>query len=156
MRLLLFIIFLSFTPYAAHALDSCVVPNGLTYYIDEFSECREVTNATAGGLSIMVPTKTANEWSTGGISFLDNPPAGVTLVSCGSAITSCENTVCPTNGLVSYWRLDEAAGTTVVDSISGLNGTRTGATISTSGKINNALSFDASGDYVAVPDNAAF
>lgn len=66
----------------SYALDSCVVPDGQTYTIDEHSECREVENAT--GQSIMVPTKTANEWSTGGSSFIDNTPAGVTLGACSA------------------------------------------------------------------------
>jgi hypothetical protein len=46
---------------AALALDSCVVPHGATYNINEHSTCRAVTNNVAAGEAIMVPTKTADE-----------------------------------------------------------------------------------------------
>jgi hypothetical protein len=80
-RILLLILFMTL-PSLAHALDSCVVPHGDTYYVDEHSECREVTNNHASGLDIMVPTKTAGEWSTGAGNFLSNLPAGISTSAC--------------------------------------------------------------------------
>jgi hypothetical protein len=55
---------------------------------------------------------------------------------------SCESIPgpCP-EGLVAYWMLDEGSGTTASDSYDGYNGTVSGATWTT-GKVNNALSFD--------------
>jgi hypothetical protein len=51
--------------------------------------------------------------------------------------------------LVGWWKLDEASGTTAFDSIGTNNGTvYGGATWTTNGKINGALSFDGTNDYV--------
>src|SRR3989338_5094729 len=55
-----------------------------------------------------------------------------------------------TTGLVSHWKLDETMGTTATDSAGTNNGTITGATFTT-GKINNALSFNGTSNYISVP-----
>ncbi len=80
MRVLIALIVLFMALPSANAADSYVVNNGTCETIDEHSECRGVVNNT--GASIMVPTKSANEWSTGGSSFIDNTPTGVTLNTC--------------------------------------------------------------------------
>lgn len=69
--------------YPAIAADSYIVNNGTSQTINEHGVCKNIANAT--GSSIMVPTKTANEWSTGGNSFITNPPAGITIsdACCG-------------------------------------------------------------------------
>jgi len=60
------------------------VGNGQTVTIDEWNECRSITNST--GSSIFVPTKTSAEWT----SFRNNSPAGISLnncsFSCGSVL----------------------------------------------------------------------
>ncbi|MBI5632123.1 MAG: Ig-like domain-containing protein [Nitrospirae bacterium] len=56
-------------------------------------------------------------------------------------------------GLVSYYKLDEASGTAVSDSIGANNGAVTGSVI-TVGKLNNARSFSA-GNYVTIPHSAS-
>lgn len=61
------------------ALDSCVVPSGQTYTINEHSTCRRVTNSHASGQSIMVPTKSAAEWSSGGNAFRASTPRRLRL-----------------------------------------------------------------------------
>ncbi|MCD8571448.1 MAG: hypothetical protein LRY76_08040 [Alphaproteobacteria bacterium] len=79
-------------PLTASALDSCVVPSGATYNIDEHSTCQSITNNHASGSDIMVPTKTATEWSSGGTAFLNALPANVTKAACSAscgAVTSC-------------------------------------------------------------------
>jgi hypothetical protein len=49
----------------------------------------------------------------------------------------------PTTGLVHHWKLDEATGnTTVVDSVSALNGVSNAGTAAVAGKVGNALWFD--------------
>jgi len=53
--------------------------------------------------------------------------------------------------LVSYWAFDEGEGTTAYDSANSYNGTIQGASW-TEGKFGNALSFDALGDFVYIPD----
>src|SRR3989344_5147390 len=54
------------------------------------------------------------------------------------------------SGLVGYWKLDETSGTTATDSAGTNNGAVTGA-IWTTGKLNNALSFNGTSNYVSVP-----
>ena len=76
----------------AIALDSCPVPTGATYTIDEHSVCRRVTNGHASGQTIMVPTKTADEWSTGANAFVNATPAGITLGSCTASATKTFST----------------------------------------------------------------
>ena len=68
-----------------------------------------------------------------------------------------DETVCP-DGMVSYWKFEESTGNIAYDSYGphdadGSVGTPTwGAT----GIVGSALSFDGTGDYITVPDNAAF
>ena len=50
---------------------------------------------------------------------------------------------------VAYFKLDETSGTTVIDSVSGNNGTNNGATVNVAGKINRAYSFTVN-DYVNI------
>lgn len=63
--------------FQAFAADSYSVAASATQMITEHSQCRQVTNGLSK--SLFVPTKTAAEWTR----FRDNPPAGVTLSSCG-------------------------------------------------------------------------
>jgi hypothetical protein len=53
-----------------------------TTTINELGVCKKVTNSHASGLSLMVPTGSASEWYTGGNSFIQHPPPGVTLAVC--------------------------------------------------------------------------
>lgn len=66
----------------SHAADSYTVANGANLTITEHSVCRVITNNHASGSSIMVPTKTAAEWSSGANAFINAPPAGVTVGNC--------------------------------------------------------------------------
>jgi Concanavalin A-like lectin/glucanases superfamily len=62
-----------------------------------------------------------------------------------------------TSGLVGWWKLDESSGTTAADS-SGTGNTGTlnnSPTWISSGKINGALSFNGTSQYVGVPDAAS-
>lgn len=58
----------------------------------------------------------------------------------------------PIGSQVVYWKFDENYGTTTNNAIpnQSTNGTITNAVWTSSGKVNNALTFDGSGDYVAV------
>jgi len=59
-------------------------------------------------------------------------------------------------GPVAHYKFDETSGTTAYDSGTGaVNGTNSGATISTNCKLQNCLSFDGSDDYVAVTSTAS-
>ncbi len=57
-------------------------------------------------------------------------------------------------GMVSYWKFDEGAESTVSDSVDANHGTIYGAQWTTDGMVNGALSFDGSDDYVEVPTSA--
>lgn len=60
----------------------------------------------------------------------------------------------PPPQMVGYWKFDEGQGTTANDSAGRNNGTVHGAEW-TSGRFNNALSFDGVDDYVEVPDDSS-
>ena len=53
-----------------------------------------------------------------------------------------------TTGPIAHWKLDETSGTTASDSAGTYSGTLTNGPVWTTGKINNALSFDGTDDYV--------
>lgn len=65
----------------------------------------------------------------------------------------------PTDGLVGHWTLDETTGTTMNDGSGNANtGTLNGTTADNSsilGIVNNAINFDATDDYIAIPDSAS-
>lgn len=71
---------LTLLPGGAQAAEEYVLPDGGTLSIDEHGTCTAVTNNS--GNDLMVPTKTANEWSSGGSSFLENAPVDVETLFC--------------------------------------------------------------------------
>ncbi|QQS58667.1 hypothetical protein IPN35_03630 [Candidatus Peregrinibacteria bacterium] len=59
---------------------------------------------------------------------------------------------------IAHWKMNDNAGnTTVTDAMGSFNGTaqRNTSTVTTTGKINEALTFNGSSDYVNIPDNNA-
>jgi hypothetical protein len=60
------------------ASDNYTVNHGANLAITAHSTCGMVTNNSATGRSVYVPTQSSLEWQ----SFRTNPPAGVTLSSC--------------------------------------------------------------------------
>jgi len=62
----------------AYAATYYQVNYGATVTINEWSTCRKVTNSSATGLALFVPTNTQSEWDT----FRGALPSGVTLSSC--------------------------------------------------------------------------
>lgn len=60
------------------ASDNYTVNHGANLAITAHSTCGMVTNNSATGRSVYVPTQSSLEWQ----SFRANPPAGVTLSSC--------------------------------------------------------------------------
>lgn len=73
---------------------------------------------------------------------------------------SYRDDVLATTGLVGYWPLNEASGTTATDVKAGRNGTTTGATPGATGIVTNtgstAYSWDANSEIVSMGENAAF
>ncbi len=53
--------------------------------------------------------------------------------------------------MTSWWTMDELAGTTAADSISGLDGVHVSGPMIVSGMVENALDFDGADDHVRVP-----
>src|SRR3990167_2656286 len=76
------ILILSFLVFIAEASDSSTVNYATNQSITAFSTCKKVTNGSATGLSVYVPTQSSAEWT----SFYMNPPAGVTAASCGPKV----------------------------------------------------------------------
>jgi hypothetical protein len=75
-------------------------------------------------------------------------------VASTEAQATTSATITTPTSLVGYWRLDENTGTTAYDTANAGstsdNGTRTGGTWTTNGKIGNALQFSGSSQYVTV------
>lgn len=75
------------------------------------------------------------------------------------ALTYASAQMYPSVGLAGHWKLDEASGTTAVDSAGGNDGTMQGGLHASAnsfpGKLGKALSFDGNNDYVSVANNAA-
>ncbi|USO04126.1 MAG: FG-GAP repeat protein [Rhodospirillales bacterium] len=71
---------LTLLPGGAQAAEEYVIPNGGTITINEHGVCTAITNNS--GNDLMAPTKTANEWSTGGSSFLENAPLNIETLTC--------------------------------------------------------------------------
>ena len=68
------------------------------------------------------------------------------LLLAGSAVVSAA-----TPGPVGWWKFDETAGTTAADAVGGHNGTLLGGPTWVAGKMNGALQFDGTDDYVDLP-----
>lgn len=66
----------------AHSQDMTAVGSGNRVEINAHGICRRVHNGTAHG--VMIPTKSPQEWATGGSSFLQNVPMGMTAYACVS------------------------------------------------------------------------
>lgn len=67
-----------FLPITAWSADMYSVNSGATVQINEHGVCQRITNGHASGQRIMVPTRTATEWTT----FRNNRPAGVGMAAC--------------------------------------------------------------------------
>ncbi len=78
----IFAVLLSLAVYI-EASDNYTVNYNTNQSITAFSTCKKVTNGSATGLSVYVPTQSSAEWT----SFYGNPPSGVTIASCGPATT---------------------------------------------------------------------
>ena len=74
----LFLLVLLLLPSGATAAVMYQVNNGATVTINEHGVCQHITNNHASGQNIMVPTRTATEWTT----FRNNRPPGVTAAPC--------------------------------------------------------------------------
>jgi hypothetical protein len=106
----------------------------------------------AGALSVSVNTTgLAAGTYTGTVTVT---AAGATGSPKTVAVTLTVNP--PGTGPVGAWGFDEATGTAATDASGrGNNGTISGATRTTSGKIGAALTFDGVNDWVTVPDAAS-
>ncbi|MBI2176296.1 phage tail protein [Candidatus Woesearchaeota archaeon] len=71
----------------------------------------------------------------------------------------CKPNICvsPPSDMVSWWTLDDSAGSPTANDLTGSNdGTVQGVTLGVNGKVDTAGDFDGSNDYIEVPHNADF
>ncbi|MCQ3815127.1 MAG: fibronectin type III domain-containing protein, partial [Acidimicrobiia bacterium] len=127
--------------------------------------------ATISGYSIQHRVNTATDWSTVTTVAADVLTRTIASLTNGNtyqvrvaarnsaglgawASVTAALPACPAS-LIHHWKFDEASGTTATDSGSrGDDGTITGATRISSGRLGGALSFDGDGDYVQVGESA--
>lgn len=76
------VVVLSFFAIVIDASDNYTVSHGTNLAVTAHTACRNVTNNSATGASVYVPTQTAAEWQ----SFYTSPPAGVIAGSCSCAL----------------------------------------------------------------------
>jgi hypothetical protein len=114
MRLILalFTLFCSLALMPALADDKYYIADGATQTIDEHGTCKDVTNNA--GTEIMVPTKAANEWHSGGNSFLENLPNNVTAAACPPANCNLPwgGTIVHGGNVIAYQNSSESCGGT--------------------------------------------
>src|SRR3989344_5684114 len=75
------------------ASDNSTVNFGANQSITAFSTCKKVTNGSATGLNVYVPTQSDAEWQ----SFYMNPPSGIIIESCAEEIILATTTPTYTN-----------------------------------------------------------
>jgi hypothetical protein len=131
-----FLIALLVLATAIEASDNSTVNFGANSNITAHTVCKKVTNGSATGLSVYVPTQTSAEW----LSFYTNPPAGVTAGSCESVAT-LKNAVLP-------FPIEDMACTTdpVTDKIYCFGGSN----ITTDARVNTIIEYDPGTDRVTV------
>jgi len=82
--LLMILLSLTIATIAVYASDGATVAYTTTQQITgPDGICKKITNNSGTGLSNYVPTASIAEWQ----SFVANPPAGVTLATCGASCT---------------------------------------------------------------------
>ncbi len=114
-------------------------------------------------VSIPAPVTVAWDSSTGVVLVINKV---TTTPYCGD--NSCNNSetcstcptdcgICPTTNPIAHWKFDETSGTTASDfSGNGNTGTLVNGPVWTTGKLNGALNFDGTDDYVVISHNTLF
>ena len=134
-------------PVNANATDNGSVA-GVQFKVDGTNLGAEDTSAP---YSISWDTFTAAN-GPHSLTALARDAAGNTTLSTGVSVT-VQNTGPP--GLVGAWAFDEGSGTAITDqSGSGNHGTVSNGTWVTTGKFNNALSFNGTNTLATIPDSA--
>jgi hypothetical protein len=115
------------------------------------TDFNEVNDATTTYYTVDANHWDVNIYNSNGLAFNTTYYWRIDEITASSAITKGDvwafQTVVEPN-LVNWWKFDEASGPTAYDSAGTNNGTITGATHTTEGKINSALIFNGSSNYV--------
>ena len=74
----------------------------------------------------------------------------------GNAVEGATYTYQYNSNLIGHWKFDDGSGTSAADSSGNNTGTLKNGPTWTTGKINGALNFDGTNDYVEVPDGPSF
>jgi len=133
------------------ALNIPITP-GVTYWIavqlDDTSTTTNMDREDSGSVSKLdykaSATTQVNPWGTSDNS-LNSVEAMYALTDC---IVPTPLSTTTWKGIKSYYKMDEASGTVAYDAAGGSEGTISGATVNTAGKINKCYSFDGD-DYVS-------
>lgn len=144
--------------YISFTWDGTTGTNGMKLYIDGvLTSQRTSTVAVASGWTTLQIGKSSTDYN----GKLDDVKI-YNYVRTQKQIVEDMNAGHPVGGSpvgsqVGYWKMDEGYGSTVSNSGNGvnLNGTITGATWNNNGKFSKALSFDGSGDTVALAGTSA-
>jgi Concanavalin A-like lectin/glucanases superfamily len=155
---LLFLTFFLYSPQAAHA--ACASPAGTegdlvyngTYhvlqYCDNLNIWHAMGSAGAGGGGCSTPAGVEGQLMYNKTYHMLQWCDGITWQAVTAATTY-------NSGLVGWWKLDETSGTTAADSQGSNNGTLVNTPTWVAGKINNALTFNGTTQYVNVPSSAS-
>jgi arylsulfatase A-like enzyme len=139
------------------AMTRDTVQGKITFWVDGISVGTQTSTSTA---TYAVAAPLIIGANNGGIGFFPGKIDDVRIY--GKALTASEVEAMhaapiPTDNLLGYWKLDEMNGTTTVDnSGNGNNGALVGNPAWTAGKVNGALNFNGTTDYVNIPDSPKF
>ncbi len=137
----------------AGTIDEVYIFNGIV----SATEIALLKSRGCARLTTCATTASTTEYDSSipGYKYCDG--ASQLQLSC-SAVTVAEDPdedyIAPTSGLTSYWKFNESSGTSAADSAGSNTGTLTNMntpSVWVSGYSSNALDFDGSNDYVALP-----
>lgn len=107
------------------------------------------------GVRLLGSSKTGASSTTMSWTLGQSESWAIGAVSIKPATVTTSATSCPSQSqLASYWKLDEATTGNASDSVGSNTLTASGTTVTTTGKINNARSFNSTSDYLYVNDPA--
>jgi prepilin-type N-terminal cleavage/methylation domain-containing protein len=136
-------------PISSRAYEYIGDTNGFTYTL-----CTQLESPTSADTSSK-PSACTSPY-IGGLTYNSGVDTSAQTAPTSSPIIIITPTPTPTtltNGLVSYWNMDQPSGN-LIDSVSSYTGVVTGTTSINPGKINRGRSFNGSPDYVTITHNS--
>jgi hypothetical protein len=112
------------------------------------------TSTSSTTTSTAAPTTSSSTSTSTSSSSTTPPPPSTSTTATPTSSTSTSTAGVPA-GLVAAYGFEETTGAVLDSSGNNFTGTITGATRSATGQFGRSMSFDGTGDWVAVPDAAA-